>query len=101
MTEPTPQDAATTPPPQAPPLAPGTRPTGPNWPLVVAGLALIVGSGLVLSAQRLGMSLTSMAQTGPAMLVRVGLVCAVIGVFGTLARRRRAAVSRRRASRRQ
>jgi hypothetical protein len=63
-------------------------PTGPNWGLVVVGLVFaLVGAGVVAN-QVSGFEVSSLSELGPSVLVIAGLVCALLGIIGILARRR-------------
>ncbi len=64
------------------------RPTGPNWGLVLMGLALVVVGAGVFANQLSGFQVSQLADTGPGVLVGVGLLCALVGVVGMVGRRR-------------
>ena len=88
----------TTPAPAAPPArAPAPKPhltylpppPGPNWGLVLVGIVFgLVGAGVVAN-QLTGFQVSSLSEMGPSVLVIVGLACALLGMVGILARRRR------------
>jgi len=63
------------------------RPTGPNWGLVLMGLALVVVAAGVFANQLSGFQVNQLADTGPGVLVGVGLLCALVGVVGMVGRR--------------
>jgi hypothetical protein len=64
-------------------------PSGPNWGLVIVGLVFgLVGAGVVAN-QLTGFQVSSLSEMGPSVLVIVGLACALLGMVGILARRRR------------
>jgi hypothetical protein len=64
------------------------RPTGPNWRLVLMGLAFVVVAAGVMANQVSGFRIGQLAGTGPGVLVGIGLLCALVGVVGMLRRRR-------------
>jgi hypothetical protein len=64
------------------------RPTGPSWGLVLMGLAFVVVAAGVMANQVSGFRVGQLADTGPGVLVGVGLLCALIGIVGMVARRR-------------
>ncbi len=84
----TPPPAASGAPPPLPEVRYLPRPTGPNWGLVLMGLALIVVAVAVVANQVSGFQVTQLADTGPGVLVGIGLTCALVGVVGMLRRRR-------------
>lgn len=63
-------------------------PTGPNWPLIVVGVVLVVASA-ALAGSLLGYPAVDLAALGPRALSIVGAVLVAAGVVGLLARRRR------------
>ena len=65
-----------------------SRATGPNWGLVLLGLAFVVVAAGVMANQVSGLRVGQLADTGPGVLVGVGLLCALIGIVGMVARRR-------------
>lgn len=91
-----PASSAGIPPAAAPTPSPGPAtvtylpaPTGPNWGLVVVGLLFVAIAAGVTANQVSGFQLSQLSETGPSVLVAVGLVCALVGIAGILARRRR------------
>ena len=81
--------------PPAPAPAPKPRvtylppPSGPNWGLVLVGVVFgLVGAGVVAN-QLTGFQVSSLSEMGPSVLVIGGLACALLGMVGILARRRR------------
>ena len=77
---------ATTPKPRVTYLPP---PSGPNWGLVLVGIVFgLVGAGVVAN-QLTGFQVSSLSEMGPSVLVIGGLACALLGMVGILARRRR------------
>ena len=63
-------------------------PTGPNWPLTVFGLMLVVVS-LALVGYLLGYPAVDVAVWGPRSVSILGSVLVAIGVIGLITRRRR------------
>lgn len=101
-----PQDAPADPAPSAPPRTtplPTTAPpapprrevthlpaaAGPNWGLVLSGLAfMVIAAGVILN-QVNGFQVEELRQVGPTLLVAVGVGSALIGIIGLVTRRGR------------
>lgn len=86
--EPSPS-AAPGPSPEPPRVTYLPAPTGPNWGLVVVGLVFVAIAVGVVANQVSGFQLSQLSETGPSILVVVGLGCALVGLVGIVARRRR------------